>query len=338
MRRYVGLFLVFTILLTFGNTVSAATWNDSSVGNWSDSSMWTSSTPPVSPSTETVNINGGTATLDIDQSVGIVLLNAAAPGNATLNITTGHNLIINKASTELFWLVKTSAGAGTVNHSAGTVTVGSGSGTGEVRLANAAGATGTYNLSGTGVLDTEVLNKGASSRSGVWNATGGTLVVRNMIYKFGLQSAGLGFNQGTCKLEIGAISTVKAITVGNSTNSDDYTVGAGGSIVFDVASASSFDTILQYGSVATMQGASLIINLGYAATAGTTFDVWTFNDKSKAGSLGTGLGSITAGWAAAWVDTSGDGSTDTLRLTYIPEPATIALLGLGLVALRRNKK
>jgi len=45
---------------------------------------------------------------------------------------------------------------------------------------------------------------------------------------FGLNSAGAGFNQGTCKLEIGAIDTVKAISVGNATNSMDYTVGTGG--------------------------------------------------------------------------------------------------------------
>ena len=37
-----------------------------------------------------------------------------------------------------------------------------------------------------------------------------------------------------------------------------------------------------------------------------------------------------------WIDT-GNG-TDTLQLEYIPEPATIALFGLGLLAIRRNKK
>lgn len=343
MRRYVGVFLVFTFLLTFGTTAKAADVSASFTGavnnNWSNAGNWT---PGLPSGTGTATIgDGNTVLLDTSQSVGIVLLNSgAAAGNTTLNITNGSNLTILKASTQLFGLTQVAGGTGTVNHSAGTVTVGAGAGTGETRLNNIAGATGTYNLYGSGVLDTEVLSKGNSSRNGVWNATGGsgTLVVRNMIYRFGLQSATYGFNQGDCILEIGAISTVKAITVGNSTNSDDYKVDAGGTIVFDIASTSSFDTILQYGNVANLEGAALVIR-GYTGAPGS-FDVWTFFDKTKAGTLGIGLGSITAGWTATWVDTSTvpDGTTDTLRLTYIPEPATIALFGLGLLAIRRNKK
>jgi hypothetical protein len=342
MRRYVGLFLVFTVLLTFGNMANAAnvsgTWSGAIDNNWSNAGNW--SALPEGTGTATIGDNG-TVLLDTSQSVGIVLLGSGTVGNAVLNITNGSNLIINKGSSESFGLARIAAGTATVNHSAGTVTVGNGSGTAETRLNGIAGATGTYNLSGTGILDTEVLSKGNSSRSGVWNADGGTgtLVVRNMIYRFGLQSAGLGFVQDDCILEIGAINTVKAITVGNGTNSDDYTVDAGGTMVFDIASASSYDTILQYGNVANVQGAALTVRLGYAAIAGATFDVWTFNTKSATSDNGSGaFASITAGWSAAWVDTNADTFNDTLRLTYIPEPATIALLGLGFLALKRNKK
>ena len=86
-------------------------------------------------------------------------------GIGVLNINSS-NLNISKASAELFGLVKTSNAATsvTINHSAGTVSVFQPgyTGTGETRLVTASSTAGTaiYNLSGTAVLDTEVLSKG----------------------------------------------------------------------------------------------------------------------------------------------------------------------------------
>jgi hypothetical protein len=350
MRKCVGVLMLCTFLLTFGTTGNAAntsgTWTGAVNNDWSNAGNWTA----YPTGTGTATINNGTVNLDTSQSIGIVLMNSAV-GNTVLNITNGSNLTINKGSSESFSLSRIATATGTVNHSDGTVMVGNGSGTAETRLSQATGAIATYNLWGSAVLDTEVLSKGAITRPATWNATGGKLVVRNMIYKFGAQSAGYGFNQGTCKLEIGAIDTTKAITVGNATNyTEDYTVGTGGIMNFDIAS-SSFDNITQYGNVANTLGATLQVDLlgGYTPLPGSFFDVWTGVDTDALltvpapdgykNLVGSGaFASITAGWAAGWVDTDGNLTKDTLRLTYIPEPATIALLGLGLLAIRRNKK
>jgi len=360
MRR-VGVLLVITCLLGFSVTANATrTWVSGNVGNWNDTVNWNGGALPSSG--ETAQVNNGTANLDTTATTvpGILLMGAASTDVGILNVKPGANLNVYKASSEIFCLIKAGTSAGgsaTVNQTGGTVRIGlagtANGGTCETRLVTASTTLGTaaYNLSG-GILDTDVLSKGnKTNTAATFTATGGTLVLRNMIYRFGKASEGAGFNQGAATLEVGAVDTVAAISVGNSTNAMDYTVdGGGGTINIDIASASSYDKISQFVDTsatgtdyANLQGATITVDLlgGFVPTVNSFFDVWTYTTAGMAtpGALsGSGTVNVPTGWQAEWKDLSGDGVNDTLRLTYIPEPATIALFGLGLLAIRRNKK
>jgi hypothetical protein len=344
--------MLFTFLLTFGTTARGAdTWVSGAIGNWSDGTKWGNGVPPTI--TETANIFNGTATLDSSQTIGQLLMaNGLATDVGVLNINSGTNLTVAKSTTEVFGIGKVTGATATVNHSGGTVTVYSTTATtGELRLANVAGTTSNYNLSGTGFLDVQILNRGDKTRTGAkFTATGGTLAVRTSIIKWGLvsENAGYGFYQGGCTLAPGALNTIGAITMGNGTsNKMDYIMedNAGASrfskVLFDLGNGNSNpalsvnDMITSWGNF-TING-ELLVNFMGTYAVGDKWNVWTVEGTQVASYSGSGAFDLLPSYIKAnWIDT-GNG-TDTLQLEYIPEPATIALFGLGLLAIRRNKK
>jgi hypothetical protein len=316
MKNYLIILAVLAIIVPMAN--GAQIWNAGAVGNWSDANNW-GPTARLPRSTETAQFNTSTCTLDSNQTIGQYLGGNIADANVGyLELTTGANLTVSKSSSEIFTVQKVAGAYEVVDHSAGTLKVSNTSGTGEFRLVNGSSVTSgsaVYNLSGTAVLDTEILSKGLKTANAEFIATGGTLVIRNKLTKFGIINDGWGFDLGQATLEIGAVGTVGAIALGDSSNKTDLIAGYGATIVIDIADANTFDKITQYGGGDDVGGATLVVNLlnGYDPNVGTTFDILTLVDKSKHGT-GT-FGTITPGFDAQWVDTDNDANSDTLRLT-----------------------
>jgi hypothetical protein len=302
---------------------------------------------------------GLNTTVTVDQSwqCGILLLHGASGAGITtnLNVGSGVTLDVEKGSTELLSLSKNGA-VGVVNQSGGTVyvrrsttggltTVGE---NGQLRLNNsgAVGSSGTYNLSG-GLLEVQVLNKGDKTRAGDFVGTGGTLSVLTTICKFGMQSenAAYGFKLGSSTYAPGGLLRAEATNIGTAagnTSKDDFFANTG-ILEFDIGDGFG-DTVTQLGQMLVVEDATLKVNDISPISHAFDWDVWTFTDDGATLSEGRYGGDfanviLPPGWSYSWVSLIDDVRVDTLRIHAVPEPATIALLGLGsLIAVRRRKK
>lgn len=186
------------------------------------------------------------------------------------------------------------------------------------------------NLRGVYTLNDGVLNiagsleKGSGNASFNWN--GGVLNVAESQMSLS--------NGGTGSLSPGGIGIVGSTEFSLDTS---YTQGATAIYQVDIAGASSFDSTLFTGTngtgTATLAGAIDISLLGYTPSAGATFDIMTAPSILDNGLTLTG---DTTNFSYSIVDL---GTTEALRLEYVPEPATMILFGLGgMVVLNRKKR
>ncbi len=135
-------------------------------GDWSAPGNWTSGVPTAS--TTAYITNGGTATVTLPGATYNQLWLDGAAGSGALNMIsgslTGSDCQIGNTRT------------GTFTQSGGTNSV-----TGELCLGYNSSGNGTYNLSGTGILSSQIECAG-SSGTGTFNQTGGTNLAYGLLY------------------------------------------------------------------------------------------------------------------------------------------------------------
>ncbi len=192
MKRFILLFLLVSLMASVANAVWY--WEGDVDNLWSNPQNWNDGTvsPPATvphAANEDMRIPKGTPAVTVDTSdqVGFLFLSRGGSGSgAVVNLNNSSvTLTVTRASTELVSACYDDASTGTINVSAGNLVVYRGNGLGELRLNRVYNSTcvGNLNLSGTGIIDVEYLNKGDRTAGGNFAATGGTLLVRNLINK-----------------------------------------------------------------------------------------------------------------------------------------------------------
>jgi len=350
MRKCVVVFLLVGLMASVAGATSD--WTGAVSNDWADGNNWSDGGPDA---VERRDVALGTPIVSADSTAGVIHMGRTNTGqtivNSTLTLSAG-TLTVTSAGNELV-SVSYDNTTNNLNVDGGNLVVynSAGAGTGEIRLQHVASTASVGNLNlWSGSIDTEQLNLGSRDGLGTFTATGGTLTIRRRIDKFGLVATNeaYGFNLGGATLEMAGLTDRENVigNIGIGTGGvSDFFMDSTSKVVFDLGlsannggvAGTDWDLITSNGNY-TLDGELLVRFLG-AAGVGDYWDVWTINSANAALYSGSGdLDALTlpSNIAASWIDT-GNGN-DTLRLTYVPEPATIALFGLGLLVIRRNKK
>lgn len=221
-------------------------------------------------------------------------------------------------------------GVGSIIQTGGTMLIGAGAGGAGNQFVN-------FNVGGTG--------------TGFYSISGGTIDTvgqistpdGNMTLGYGWGSGMLVGNstgQGTLKI-IGSNSTVKFASYWGGGTETFFMLGANGTLIYEINSPTVTPIQIEGrdGAAGQNKQASLagIIDLdlnSYAPGFLSTYDLLTARTILDSGYT---LAPEDVGfWALSIVGTAGSGQT--LRATFLPEPASISLLALGGLALLRRRR
>jgi len=314
MRRYV--FVLFIVCLMAGSSFATNSWS-ASTGSWGVAANWSNGVPAA---TEQVKIlSNKTCTVDVTTCVFgtqklTVGASTASPAEALLQIVNGGTL---NAGAEL--QVGDAGYSGRITQTGGTVNVVNGTSSAKIEVGYKTGI-GTYTISGGSIL-------GDASQSqlqvGASGANGGTGV---------FDVVGTGGSISISKLYVGA-STASAQYTGTGTLQFDIDGGVSainaGSVYIDPTNLPAAVANL----VVNLTGALPSGNIVLVNNTGTSGITGAFDNKAWGSTIV--LGGVSYTLTNTYIG-GVDGLANDIALV-VPEPATIALFGLGLLAIRRKK-
>jgi fibronectin-binding autotransporter adhesin len=205
-----------------GGSARASDWVGRNEGSWRDSGNWSPGVP----------LAGGIANINIaaEEPFNIYMDLRYGAGSALSSVTinsSGEPLTV-WARTDLFADNEYigDSGQGTYDQATATNTVNN-----TLYLGNAAGSSGTYNLSGTGNLNVNSIEVVGNSGDGSFNQTGGTHAINGNEF-IGYAAGGTGaFTQSGGTHTVGSTSATRTLHIGESAGSSgSYNLSGTGSL------------------------------------------------------------------------------------------------------------